>query len=199
MDVIVPTKICIGAAVTKFPSATHEKWRHWSETSLEQPRYAKEVKDELRTVLSGLVVEQGGIKDSEGHALVFMKFLNGRIGVLQPLSDVAIGESNLISIHHCTVRDLRQHWGTVGAGIAFGIGFVVMVNTPEASVEVVLRRAPGDTHAADAFAKSIFQGAIEVAAHKVHDADIARLERKVESFQEQLNRRLDAVIDCVSR
>ena len=88
--------------MTKFPSATHEKWHHWSETSLEQPRYAKEVKDELRTVLSGLLTEQGGIKDSEGHASVFMKFLNGRIGVLQPLNDVAMGESNLISIYHCT-------------------------------------------------------------------------------------------------
>ncbi len=175
------------------------KWPDWSGTSLEKPRYAKEVKDELRTVLSGLAVEQGGIRDAEGHALVFMKFLNGRLGVLQRLDEVPIGDSNLNSIHRCTARELRRHWGTVGAGIAFGIGFVVTVKTPEASVDIVLRRAPGDAHSADGFASEIFRGAIQAVAHRLHDSDIARLERKVESFQDQLNQRLDAVMDCVSR
>ncbi len=180
-------------------SGSREKWQRWSGTAIEKPRYAKEVKDELRTILSGLVVEQGGIKDSEGNPRVFLKFLNGRIGVMQPLDDVGRDEWNLNSIHHCSVRDLRQHWGTVGAGVAFGVGFVVTVDTPEASVDVVLKRAPGDNHLADEFASSIFRGAVQRATSKLHDVDIVRLEQKVESFQAQLNLRLDEVMDCISR
>ena len=175
-------------------SSTHadqEKKQFSSGASLERPLQAKELRDNLGTTLTRLAVEHGGISGTMGNAPVFMKFLNGRIGVLQPFDCVERGVSNLRLIHRCSVRDLRQYWGTVGAAIAFGIGFVVPVKTSVGTVEIILRRAPGDSHTADGFANSIFSGAVKEAEAKQNNADIIRLEKKMDSLRAHLNQRLD--------
>jgi hypothetical protein len=181
-----------------LPKRAAPKWVGWSGTSLEKPRNAKEVKDELSTILSGLVSGANEIQDEDSERRVYLKFLNGRVAILE-LFDEVDEEIAVVYAHHCSPKDLRRWWTTTGAAIAFGIGFVMSVEDDAGElVEVILRRAPEDTYPADGFAEALLKGVITESTVATRDAELSRLEEKIDGVQETVEEKLGEISGLLS-
>lgn len=170
----------------KLTKSALPAWADWDGTSVDEPRTAKEFKDENVLALSGLAAAENGIRDADGNCCIFFKFLNGRTAVAELLDSLEDADRDLVYDHRCTAQELRRFWSTTGAAIAFGFGFIVTVEDDnQEAVDVIIRRAPGDNpHPADEFTKDLLKGAIANAAAKKRASNLVKFGRGLKSVQE---------------
>ena len=169
----------------KITKSAPRAWADWDGTSVDDPRTAKEFKDNNVVALSGLAAAENGIRDADGNCCISFKFLNGRTAVAERLDNLTDADRDVVYDHRCTAQELRRCWSTAGAAIAFGFGFIVTVEDDnQEAVDVILRRAPGDNaHPADEFTEDLLNGAIANAAAKKRASNLVKFGRGLKSVQ----------------